>query len=935
MRKTIRPCFFLGLLATVFATVFATLLAPSAAFGGTCTDGTCQFISCRSPAFGVPSQLWGELEPVDVGQLPANRDNTNFDPIIGPYNETQPRWMSLDIAGNTLYAVINFGLQVWDITGANAANPSLLTVLNRNNFAYWTPGFTEEKNPVRDVDAPDGNNDVLAVALVNDSGLNVFDTTNHANPVAIYADKGRNGLQVYSTHIGANDYAFMASRQKGVTVYNLTTAKNLPARCVDESPASTSCGPYVRRLGTRNITAHVSGTGNFVAVSSGAFDLGVEVWDVSNPASPSLEIDGLGTEFVHGISLWQKGAKYYMAMIVNRSGGIQFRIYDVSCLASGSCSGLGSPVFSQNLPGGGTEFFTTYSQSNGRDFVFVGTVYLCTQLTQNEWLYDVSTPAAASDITPPDALVNGSVTGYWGWYYRRNPTGFNNTAGRVGRFKGSYFYRAAFNLFDIHKVTTSAPAANFTYSPSEVYEGQPIDFFDTSTGGPTGFSWSFQDATPASSSQADPQNVEFNSTGSKTVDLTVSNGFGNDSIQKVVAVLEPSPTVGSVAASPNPALVCQPVTFTAQNVTGLPPLAFDWEVQDGGGVVATGGNVNPFVWDSTGFADGLYTATVTVTNGSGSDSATSPSVELQPLPTLAFTSPGNAPETLNGPPFASGSVEFRIQSTGATEWRWNFGDGTPPVWSSNPTTGPMPTHTYTDAGLYSVTVEIRNCAEAAIASNATVVTIINTTPLVANFSVQGLFCTGVGCFTDTGVPATFVDLSEGDPDFYDYDWNGDGTYESIDNPNPITLHTFYETGNFTPVLKVRRGTEPPSVFPHGQLIVVSGAALALPVVSISGPGSGETGQSLAYSVSATNCSPAPTQWHWNVGDGVISGGASGSSINVSFGSPGARTFRVTPLDGQCAGYQGTLPVTITVSGAFLFADNFESGNLANWAAVVP
>ncbi len=925
MSKMIRPFLFLGLLAS---------LVPSPpALAGTCTDSTCQFILCRSPASGAPSSLWGELEAVDVGQLPPERDNSNFNPITGPYNETEPRWMSLDIEGNTIFTAINFGLQVWDIGGANAGDPSRLVVLGRNSFPYWKAGFNEEKNPVRDLDAPPGNDNVLAIALVNDSGLSVFDTTNRSSPVAKYADKERNALQVYSPHIGSSDYAFLATRNRGVTAYNLTTAKNLGAKCVDNTPAQSSCGPYLGKLGSRNDVSYIDGAGNFLVFSSGAFNFGLEFYNVANPSSPQLLFTALGSDFVYGVALWQKGSNYYLGMMTNRSGGTQARIYDMSCLATGSCTAIGPMIWSQNLPGGGSEFFVTYSQGNGRDFIYIGTVNLCSQLTQNEWLYDVTNPNAPSDVTPSDGLVNGQTTGYWGWYYRRNPTGFNNTAGRVGKFKGQYFYRAAFNIFDVHQLTTSAPAANFTHSPAQIYQGEPIDFIDTSSGGPTTFAWTFQDATPATSASPDPQNVVFNSTGLKSVTLAVSNAFGSDSITQQLDVLDPTPSVASVSASPNPALICQPITFTANSVTGLAPLTLGWDVEDAGGTVATGGNVNPFIWGSTGFAAGQYTATVTVTNSSGNAMATSPSVTLNPLPALAFTSPGNAPETLNGPPFTSGLVDFQIQSTGATEWRWDFGDGTPPVWTSDPVAGPQPSHTYTTANTYSVTVEIRNCVTAALASSATSVTITNTTPLVAQFDAQGIFCNGLGCFSDTGVMITFVDMSQGNPDFYDYDWDGDGTYESIDNPAPITIHTYYTTGNFSPAVRVRRGTES-DVFTHQQ-ISISGATLPLPSISVAGPTNGEVGQPLTFTVTATNCTPAPSVWQWSVEDATISGSASGSTINLSFPTTGAKTLRATPTDGQCAGYQGTAAVSIAVSGSFIFADGFEAGDISAWSESVP
>ena len=56
-------------------------------------------------------------------------------------------------------------------------------------------------------------------------------------------------------------------------------------------------------------------------------------------------------------------------------------------------------------------------------------------------------PAAPRDVTPPST----SAGGYWGWYYETNYlTGFNWIAPMGGKFWGSYFYRTAHSLFDVH-----------------------------------------------------------------------------------------------------------------------------------------------------------------------------------------------------------------------------------------------------------------------------------------------------------------------------------------------------------------------------------------------------------------------------------------------------------------------------------------------------
>ena len=59
-------------------------------------------------------------------------------------------------------------------------------------------------------------------------------------------------------------------------------------------------------------------------------------------------------------------------------------------------------------------------------------------------------------------------------------------------------------------------------------------------------------------------------------------------------------------------------------------------------------------------------------------------------------------------PFSGPTVEFHITAQGATEWNWDFGDGSSTGWVSYPATGANPVHTYTELGQYTVRVAIRN-----------------------------------------------------------------------------------------------------------------------------------------------------------------------------------------------------------------------------------
>ena len=69
--------------------------------------------------------------------------------------------------------------------------------------------------------------------------------------------------------------------------------------------------------------------------------------------------------------------------------------------------------------------------------------------------------------------------------------------------------------------------ANFNASTTQVAPGQSINFIDGSFGEIVSWSWEFEGATPATSTQQNPQNITYNEVGDYSVSLTISDGQGN------------------------------------------------------------------------------------------------------------------------------------------------------------------------------------------------------------------------------------------------------------------------------------------------------------------------------------------------------------------------------------------------------------------------
>ena len=76
------------------------------------------------------------------------------------------------------------------------------------------------------------------------------------------------------------------------------------------------------------------------------------------------------------------------------------------------------------------------------------------------------------------------------------------------------------------------PIANFWSDSVVIHKGGVINFYDSSGFSPTSWNWRFPGAVPSISNLRNPTNILYDSAGSFSVTLIVSNGGGSDSITK-------------------------------------------------------------------------------------------------------------------------------------------------------------------------------------------------------------------------------------------------------------------------------------------------------------------------------------------------------------------------------------------------------------------
>ncbi|HIH74747.1 MAG TPA: PKD domain-containing protein, partial [Methanosarcina sp.] len=269
--------------------------------------------------------------------------------------------------------------------------------------------------------------------------------------------------------------------------------------------------------------------------------------------------------------------------------------------------------------------------------------------------------------------------------------------------------------------STVKPVADF-YSPEAdkvrdgindqgIFENDVVSFYDNSTGSPTSWFWDFGDGN--TSTQKNPTHA-YGKIGGYTVNLTVKNANGSDTISKYGYVLmgikdEPA-TTAYFSADVTSGKAPLTVTFVDDLDAQLPnyPIWREWDFGDGvvqNYMVDANDSATPYA-THTYEKPGKYTVTLSMDNRGGRaiitkyNYVTVTAADTVPdVPVADFSAnltSGNAPLV----------VKFIDTGTGGTpsSWLWEFGDG---IYSKHAMNA---THTYTRAGTYNVTLTVKNDA---------------------------------------------------------------------------------------------------------------------------------------------------------------------------------------------------------------------------------
>ncbi|HLP13925.1 MAG TPA: PKD domain-containing protein [Flavobacteriales bacterium] len=416
-----------------------------------------------------------------------------------------------------------------------------------------------------------------------------------------------------------------------------------------------------------------------------------------------------------------------------------------------------------------------------------------------------------------------------------------------------------------HTVTVNPyPVAAFTPLPVSGCAPLVVNFTNTSTPGATSYTWAFgTGSAPATSTAYNPPAVTYSTPGTSNVTLTV-NALGCISTTTATITINPIP-VPAFTIVPNNG--CSPLAVTFNNTSAVTAGdMYAWNF--GNGTTSSLQNPPGLTYTNSGIIDSVYSVTLTITTANGCVATATQTVTVHPLPVADFTA---LPDTV----CATTPVAFLNNSTGASTYSWNFGDG------SAITTVMSPAHAFTTQGLYTVTL----IATTAFGCKDTMQHNVFVDP-IPNSS----FSFSTECVGDS---TQFTDLSTGAVTNWAWNFGDGGTSTSIS-----PAHLYASAGTYNTSLTVTNTAG--CTHTSNQLVTVN----AVPVAGI-----GFTSTCLGTTTNFTNASTGiSVAWNWDFGDG---GTSTLQNPGHVYAAVGTYTVQLIAFGGSGCADTATITVTVT------------------------
>jgi len=329
-------------------------------------------------------------------------------------------------------------------------------------------------------------------------------------------------------------------------------------------------------------------------------------------------------------------------------------------------------------------------------------------------------------------------------------------------------------------ILNRSPIASFTESAETALTGESIYFNASASYDPDGvivsYFWDFGDGTNATGVNVNHAYVDD---GTYTVTLTVTDEDKAAAIATSTKTVLNRPPVASFSESAEMVFTGEIIYFNASASYDSDGVIVSYFWTFGDGTNATGATVEHAYAD-----DGVYTATLTVTDDDGAiATASAIKTVLNRPPIASFTE--SATTVYTGEIIYFNATSSYDPDGTIVSYFWTFGDGTN-------ASGITVDHAYVDNGVYAVTLTVTD-DDGAITTSTATKTVLNRAP-TASFTESA-----TTIFTGEIISFNASDSYDSDGSIISYFWSfGDGT-----NATGVTVdHAYADDGIYTVTLAV-------------------------------------------------------------------------------------------------------------------------------------
>lgn len=416
------------------------------------------------------------------------------------------------------------------------------------------------------------------------------------------------------------------------------------------------------------------------------------------------------------------------------------------------------------------------------------------------------------------------------------------------------------------------PVAKFAKDRNDGCGPLTINFTNQTTGVLKAYFWDFGNGQTSNAQNPAPIVFEPSTTQDTVyyVSLRVSSPTCDDVVYRDSVKVFPKPYV---VFGPDKNVGCSPVEIKFKNNTTGRPEAFFWDYGDGKPTSTTAVGLHSHFFQYLGTKDTIYTVTLIATNTCGKDTGTT-DIKVLPNTVKAFfnTDVFEGCEPLR--------VNFTNFSTGGSNIKWDLGDG-------NVTNTVSPSHTYTQAGEYFVTLFVNNGCSFDTTKPAVKIK-VNPKPQVKFSILRNIICE-----TNT---AHFIDHSS---DLKKYSWQfGDGDSSQLSNPkhvyNTASVYKVILTGQSATTNCIARDSANIDVKPGPDAQFTTDATVGCQ----------------PFKVNFKNTSTNSVHYNWLFGEGNTTG-RTDSSFVFAFDTAG--TFNIKLYSFNALGCVDSISRSITVN----------------------